>query len=71
MSFNTTVNCWPQILGYMQIILNLYRIVFKILWNRTPQAIISRLDLKSKYHARLLYTQNKKKLFFYFYLVGT
>jgi len=28
-------------LVYVQIILNLYRIVAKILWNRTPQAIIS------------------------------
>jgi len=41
-------------LGYEQIILNLYKIVAKILWNQTPQAIISRLDLKSKYHARCL-----------------
>ena len=43
-------------------ILNLYRIVAKILWNQTPQAITSRPNLKRMYRARYLDTQDFRKI---------
>jgi len=47
-------------LSYTQIILSLYKILAEILWNKTPQALICRLDLKVMYHARCLDKQDFK-----------